>query len=112
MNDMLLVQDFFNKEFNFDKLVADTTEYIKNILKNSEDEFFIDYAKNEQEILELRKMNIQYNSTQLNINNEGSKPTFTLKYNLYKSLDDSPSYTYEVEYNCYGEFLDEYFLEY
>lgn len=112
MKNMLEVQDRFNNEFNFHELKEITYNYIEKILNESEDEFFYDYSKNEKEIRELRKMRIEYDLTQLIINRMGCNPIFTLKFNLYKAKEETPNYTYEVEYNMNGEFLDEYFIEY
>lgn len=112
MKDLQIVENFFNKEFNFEELQINSLKYVEEILKEAHDDFFDDYADNEHEISDLRKMRIEYDSTKLIINCEGVKPVFIIKFRLYRNMHDYPEYTYEVEYNTNGEFLDEYFLEY
>lgn len=46
------------------------------------------------------------------INESGRMPYFRLEFYLYEYDFETPKYIYEIEYNCSGEFLDEYFLEY
>lgn len=46
------------------------------------------------------------------INESGRMPYFRLEFYLYEYDFETPKYIDEIEYNCSGEFLDEYFLEY
>ncbi len=112
MNNLIDIQEKFNNVFDFPKLKENTKKYIERVLTESDDEFFFDYGTNKNEIQDLRKMRIDYELTQINLNREGSMPCFSLKYYLYCENEVSPQYTYEVEYNLNGEFLDEYFLKF
>ncbi|AOR25008.1 hypothetical protein [Clostridium taeniosporum] len=104
------VEALFNELFDFDNLLKDATQYIEKILLESDTNFLAEDVTDETH--SFKELKVEYNRTHLLINNLGSMPSFRLEFYLYEYGDELPKYTYEIEYNSSGEFLDEYFLEY
>ena len=104
------VEQLFNQMSDFDNLKKNATEYIKNILLESDTNFLSKEVTDEA--CSLKQLRVEYNRTHLLINESGRMPYFRLEFYLYEYNSETPKYIYEIEYNCSGEFLDEYFLEY
>jgi len=104
------VEVLFNEIFDFNNLIKDATKYIEKILLESNTNFLSEDITDEN--CSFKELKVEYNSTRLLINNLGSMPSFRLEFYLYEYAGELPKYTYEIEYNSSGEFLDEYFLEY
>lgn len=108
--DLKKVESFFNELFDFNNLVKDASKYIEKILSESDTNFLTEDITDKP--YSYKELKVKYNNTHLLINNTDSEPCFRLEFYLYKELDQNPEYTYEIEYNSSGDFLDEYFLEY
>lgn len=104
------VEQLFNQMFDFDNLIKKSVEYIKNILLESDTNFLCEGVTDEG--YSLKQLRVEYNRTHLLINESRRMPYFRLEFYLYEYDSETPKYIYEIEYNCSGEFLDEYFLEY
>ena len=108
--DLTKVEALFNELFDFNNLVRNATKYIENILLESDTNFLSEEVTDE--FCAFNKLRIEYNMTYLLINKLTSMPSFRLKFHLIESNAEILKYVYEIEYNCSGEFLDEYFLDY
>ncbi|URZ05801.1 hypothetical protein [Clostridium felsineum] len=102
------IEELFNNMTDFNRLVEDASEYIKNILLESDNNFLSENISDE--VSSLKDLKVEYNRTHLLINENGRMPYFRLEFYLCDS--ENPKYIYEIEYNCSGEFSDEYFSEY
>lgn len=102
------VEKLFNELFNFEKLLSETKEYVEKTLSECETNFLSEeFEEGECNFKELR---VEYSRTHILINKSEGQPSFRLEFNLYEPNEDFPIYTYEVEYNSEGKFLDEYLL--
>lgn len=100
----------FNEEVDFSNVLAKTTQYIKNTLLDSDNNFLSEDVTDG--FYDFSSLRIEYDKTYVLIDEvENNNPFFRLKFYLYKPDEKLPSYTYEIEYNCNGEFSDEYFLK-
>jgi hypothetical protein len=104
------VEELFNQLFNFNNLVKDATQYIENILLHSDTNFLSEEVTDES--CSLNQLRVEYNKTQLLINEIGRMPYFRLEFYLYEHTLVTPKYVYEIEYDSSGEFSDEYFSTY
>ncbi|QHI73460.1 hypothetical protein [Aminipila terrae] len=107
---LTLIEEQFNKIFDFEALLEQSKKYIEKALQNSESNFLSDEANIDDDL--LKEIRIEYNKTSIFINNAERMPYFRLEFYLHKSASVRPMYIYEIEFNCEGQFADEYFLEY
>lgn len=112
INGLKKIEDLFNKYFDFNNLITQANKYIKETLPESDTNFLSEDDEIANESYPLKQLRIEYNKTHLLINNVGSMPYFRLEFYLYEQQAEYPKYIYEIEYNSYGEFLDEYFMKY
>lgn len=104
------VETLFNELFDFKTLVKNATQYIENILLESDTNFLSEEVTDT--FCSYKQLRVEYNKTHLFINEIGRMPYFRLEFYLYEYASETPKYIYEVEYNSIGEFSDEYFLEF
>lgn len=104
------VETLFNELFDFDNLIKDATQYIEKTLLESDINFLSEDGEDDTEL--FKELKVEYNRTNLLVNNIGNMPYFRLEFYLFEDGNEIPKYTYEIEYTCSGEFSDEYFLEY
>ena len=107
--DLFIIENYFNKLINFEDLKIKTKGYLEQLIQDDKSIIFEDCT--EDEIRIIKESTIEYEDTCIFINNVGEYPFFRIKYNLYSPKNNMLNFTYEVEYNVDGEFLDEYFLE-
>lgn len=107
---LTLVEEQFNKVFDFEELLKQSKEYIEKALQNSESNFLFEEGHVDCDL--LKEIRIEYNKTSIFINNADRMPYFRLEFYLHTGTSEHPVYIYEIEFNCDGEFSDEYFLEY
>lgn len=110
MEDLRSIEKIFNEKFDFDNLMKITKEYVEKTLSECETNFLTEDEENKG--YPFQELTVEYNRTCIFINENGSNPYFRINFYLYEPNCERPKFIYDVEYNCRGEFLDEYFLDY
>ncbi|MGN9163741.1 hypothetical protein ACTNDY_00450 [Tissierellaceae bacterium HCP3S3_D8] len=106
------LQDIFNEIYGFLNLKEKAQKYISEIVFDFENNFLGEVFKEPQEIYELKNFMIEYSKTCLIINKcFEENPSFRIVFDFIDPNNGYPRYSYEVEYNILGEFLDEFFYE-
>lgn len=103
----------FTEEYGLDKLKEKTIEGIKNVLDNYENNFLKDSIEQLPQGVLFKELKIEYRTTCLILNKaNGAKPSFRLIFDLIAPQNGEELFTYEIEYNCDGEYSDDFFLDY
>lgn len=110
MRDLRNIEKMFNESFDFDSIMKNAKKDIEKTLAECETNFLTE--DEEGKGYPFQELTVEYNRTCIFINKNGSNPYFRLNFYLYEPNCETPKFMYDVDYNCLGEFLDAYFLDY
>ncbi|MEK4850027.1 hypothetical protein NST04_09265 [Paenibacillus sp. FSL H7-0756] len=111
--DLKLIEQTFNRIYEFEKIKDSTRKILEDLLLKSSINFLNDEKGNLPKGLEYSDLLIQYKCVNIFVNSiDREFPYFRICFDLVHPKTEIQIFYYHVDYNIDGKFSDDYFGRY
>lgn len=105
------LEKLIKEDMDINSLKIDASSRIKSLLEDYENNFLNESRDLLSAGAVFNELIIDYRSCYILLDKSyGAKPSCRFIFDLKESLDDIAVFTYEIEYDCYGNYSDDFFL--